>query len=57
MKRKRAQRPKQGQRELRLVVPESRLESVRARVSAQVARLPQASEDDALAWIEIGLGV
>ena len=57
MKRKRARRPKQGQRELRLVVPDSRLKSVRARVAAQVARLPQASEDDALAWIEFGLGV
>jgi hypothetical protein len=52
MKTMRARRRADGLRELRLVVPDARLKSVRARVAAQVARLPRASEDDALAWIE-----
>jgi hypothetical protein len=48
----RERRRKRGLRELRLVVPDSRLHSVRRRVAAEVARLAQASEDDALSWIE-----
>jgi hypothetical protein len=39
-------------RELRLVVPDSRLRSVRRRVAAQAARLVRSSEEDALSWIE-----
>jgi hypothetical protein len=45
-------RPGRGFRELRLVVPDARLRSVRRRVADQVARLNQASEEDALNWIE-----
>ena len=52
MKRLRGRRRAQGQRELRLVVPDSRLPSVRSRVAAQVASLSPGDEDDALAWIE-----
>jgi hypothetical protein len=52
MKRLRGRRRAQGQRELRLVVPDTRSASVRSRVAAQVARLPRGDEDDALAWIE-----
>jgi len=52
MKRMRARKRTQGLRELRLVVPNPRLQSVRLRVAAQVARLPRHSENDALAWIE-----
>ncbi len=43
---------KQGLRELRIVVPDSRLASVRRRVVAQVARLVPGSETEALTWIE-----
>jgi Protein of unknown function (DUF3018) len=52
MKRMRARMRTQGLRELRLVVPNPRLQSVRLRVAAQVATLPRPSENDALAWIE-----
>ena len=52
MKSMRDRRRKRGLRELRLVVPNSRLQSVRRRVSAQVARLSPESEEDALRWIE-----
>ena len=52
MRRMRERRRKRGLRELRLVVPDPRLRSVRRRVAAQVARLAQSSEDDALSWIE-----
>lgn len=48
----RERRRRRGLRELRLVVPDSRLQSVRRRVAAQVARLVPSSEDDALNWIE-----
>ena len=41
-----------GLRELRLVVPDARSQSVRRRVALQVATLDPASEHDALAWIE-----
>ena len=41
-----------GLRELRLIVPDSRMQSVRRRVAAEVARLVRTSEDDALSWIE-----
>jgi hypothetical protein len=48
----RERRRKRGLRELRLVVPDSRLQSVRRRMAAEVAGLVQVSEDDALRWIE-----
>jgi len=48
----RERRRRRGLRELRLVVPDPRLQSVRRRVAAQVARLDRASEEDALRWIE-----
>ena len=48
----RARRRGRGLRELRLVVPDPGLASVRQRIAAQVARLDQRHEDEALAWIE-----
>jgi hypothetical protein len=39
-------------RELRLVVPDARSETVRNRLAAQVAKLSPDSERDALFWIE-----
>jgi hypothetical protein len=48
----RERRRRRGLRELRLVVPDARLRSVRKRVAAQVARLDRGSEDDALRFIE-----
>jgi hypothetical protein len=48
----RERRRSRGLRELRLVVPDSRLQSVRRRVAAQVALLSKADENDALNWIE-----
>ena len=52
MKAMRARRRRRGLRELRLVVPDSRSQSVRRRVAAQVARLVRSGEDEALNWIE-----
>lgn len=52
MKAMRERRRRQGLRELRLVVPEPRLRSVRRRLAAQVAVLGRADENDAMAWIE-----
>jgi hypothetical protein len=40
-----------GLRELRLVVPDPRLESVRKGVAVPVARLDRMREDEALSWI------
>ena len=48
----RERRRARGLRELRLVIPDTRLRSVRRRVATEVAALDQASEDDALTWIE-----
>jgi len=48
----RVRRRKRGLRELRLVVPDPRLQSVRKRVASQVIRLNGAAEDAALRWIE-----
>jgi len=48
----RERRRRQGLRELRLVVPDPRSESVRKRIAAQVARLDHSGEDEALNWIE-----
>jgi Protein of unknown function (DUF3018) len=52
MKLMRQRRQRRGLRELRLVVPDARLEAVRDRIAAQVARLSPDSERDALLWIE-----
>ena len=52
MRAMRARRRRQGLRELRLIVPDARLRSVRKRVAAQVARLDPRSEDEAMRWIE-----
>ena len=46
------QRRKWGLREIRLVVPDARSETVRLRVAAQVALLNVDNERDALRWIE-----
>jgi len=48
----REMRRKRGLRELRLVVPDPRLQSVRKRVASQVIRLDRDDEDEALRWIE-----
>jgi hypothetical protein len=45
-------RRRRGLRELRLVVPDARSETIRSRVAAQVARLSRDSEREALDWIE-----
>jgi len=52
MKKMRDRRRQRGLRELRLVVPDARSETVRSRVAAQVAGLSADSELDALSWIE-----
>ena len=52
MRQMRERRRRRGLRELRLVVPDARLRSVRRRVAVQVARLLPAHEDEALKWIE-----
>ena len=52
MRMMRERRRRRGLRELRLVVPDSRLQSVRRRVAGQVARLVRSCENDALSWIE-----
>jgi hypothetical protein len=43
---------RRGLRELRLIVPDARSETIRSRVAAQVARLSRDSEQEALDWIE-----
>jgi hypothetical protein len=52
MKLMRQRRQRRGLREMRLVVPDARLEAVRDRIAAQVAKLNPDSERDALLWIE-----
>ena len=52
MRQMRERRRKQGLRDVRIVVLDARLASVRRRVAAQVFRLIPNSEDDALSWIE-----
>ncbi|MBM3650666.1 MAG: DUF3018 family protein [Alphaproteobacteria bacterium] len=52
MRMMRERRRRRGLRELRLVVPDARLRSVRKRVAAQVANLDRRLENDALDWIE-----
>jgi hypothetical protein len=52
MRQMRERRRKRGLRELRIVIPDPRLTSVRRRVAVQVARLIPGHEDEALSWIE-----
>ena len=52
MRMMRERRRGRGLRELRLVVPDLRLASVRKRVAAQVLRLDRSHEDEALSWNE-----
>jgi hypothetical protein len=52
MKKMRDRRRTSGLRELRLVVPDARSQSVRRRVASAVAKLNPACETDALGWIE-----
>jgi hypothetical protein len=52
MRQMRERRRRRGLRELRIVIPDPRLTSVRRRVAAQVARLIPGSEDETLRWIE-----
>ena len=53
MRAMRERRRRRGLRELRLVVPDPRLQSVRRRVAGEVAVLNPADEVDALNWIEV----
>jgi hypothetical protein len=52
MKMMRERRAGRVLRELRRVVRDSRLRSVRRRVATEVARLVRSQEDEALSWIE-----
>ena len=52
MRMMRERQRRRGLRELRLLVPDARLASVRKRVAAQVNRLNSSQEDEALSWIE-----
>jgi hypothetical protein len=52
MKLMRERRRQRGLRELRLVVPDVRSETVRQRIAMQVAGLNRESEREALEWIE-----
>jgi len=52
MRTMRRRRRAQGLRELRLVVPDARSETVRNRIAAQIAELSPDSEREALLWIE-----
>lgn len=52
MRMMRKRRIARGLRELRLVVPDSRLQTVRRRVADQVAGLNRNSETEGLDWIE-----
>lgn len=52
MRMMRERRRRRGLRELRLVVPNPRLQSVRKRVAAQVEKLDRQSEAEVLSWIE-----
>jgi hypothetical protein len=48
----RGRRRKFGTREVSLNLPDARLGAVRQRISSQVARVGEASERDALEWME-----
>jgi len=49
----RERRRRRGLRELRLVVPDPHLRSVRKRVAEQAAVLHRRGEEEALDWIEM----
>ncbi len=51
MRMMRARRRTRGLRELRLIVPDARSQSVRERIARQVAELKRDSEREALDWI------
>ena len=48
----RLRRRGRGTREIRIVLPDARLETVRARVADSVSRLDRQHEADTLRWIE-----
>ena len=48
----RLRRRARGTREIRVVVPDARLETVRARVADSVSRLDRLHEADTLRWVE-----
>ena len=48
----RMRRRARGTREIRMIVPDARLEEVRARVAGSVSRLDPSHEADSLRWIE-----
>ena len=52
MRMMRERRRAQGLRELRLIVPDPRLTSVRERVAAEVGCLDRSTEDEAIGWTE-----
>jgi Protein of unknown function (DUF3018) len=52
MRAMRERRRRRGLRELRLVVPDPRLRSVRRRIAAQVEDIDRHAETEALTWIE-----
>jgi hypothetical protein len=52
MRNMRERRKLRGLREVRMVVPDLRLRSVRRRIAAQVTSLDPAAEERGLAWIE-----
>jgi hypothetical protein len=52
MKTMRDRRRARGMREIRIIVPDSRLDSVRLRIAAQVAGLNPRDEQEGLAWVE-----
>ena len=52
MKDMRDRRRRMGLREVRMVLPDARSETVRARIAVQVAKLDPDVEREALLWIE-----
>ena len=52
MRKMRERSRRRGLRELRLIVPDARSETIRGRVAAQVAGLSRDGELEALDWIE-----
>jgi hypothetical protein len=52
MKAMRARRRREGLREIRMVLPDIRMETVRARIARQIDALPDDAEREAMAWIE-----
>ena len=52
MKAMRDRRRGRGLRELRLIVPDARSDTVRNRIAAQVSKLNPEAERDTLLWIE-----